>query len=34
MKIKIVVHDAEEGASGPRFPLFPAALLKAKAWMS
>jgi len=34
MKIKIVVHEAEEGAFGPKSPPFRAALLKATAWMS
>jgi hypothetical protein len=34
MKIKTVVHEAEEGAIGPKSPPFRAALPKATAWMS
>jgi hypothetical protein len=28
MKLKVIIHEAEEGAIGLRFPLFPVVLLK------
>jgi hypothetical protein len=34
MKIKIVVHEAEEGPIGLKSPLFQAVLRKATAWKS
>ena len=28
MKLKVIVHEAEEGGTGLKFPLFPAARRK------